>query len=638
MSGLTPSAMFIYYLNKRFKSNGVFVACLSRLFFVIIPTCVQKAGNDKNNMTEDMNRRPDNVMDKGKPIERRLLHERIGGQITGFINLLESYNGKLPAERQRCPEDYAYLRNFFPDFVSDRNARAEEVNTDEYKETLKVAEKLLPMTPFSVMCMDGRVKPIHVFGFSAGVGGSIRVPGGLLKEFFRGKDGELALDGKSNFAELLAEALKRNSSSLAEIFDSHYACAARKGEEQSRGGIPDDEGLYSDVLHKKEMVQATRKFILENYDGDSTQVALIQSSFNPITGFLYMGLETDAALAFAREEAGRKEVEKAAAEGRAPETAVPAYSKDVLAKLIDEGKIISTGALIDHPLIRKAFDDHFFAVSWKNNYVDTATRFWTGLSEMKDDLLPLFEDSLKRIYPELAIANKKTKKELEERAMLLMSNAYNAYLHNSDHSESAYLAMDDHAYEKEKHYEYDAHIEQGIKISEGGYPPYDIPMFVIFSGDEDNMPANIELASGIVRDNRIKGRVDYEKAGYGCAEDFAKAPVAIVMQEIVRDTRLTEADWETLEQIDWGDLPDKEWDKMTPAEFANYLAGKGTDRPISLTLANSLENLRRKMAKIFDKNSVTSAHLIEQLKVVLPVICDQDRKTHAVIPFVKLGY
>jgi hypothetical protein len=74
---------------------------------------------------------------------------------------------------------------------------------------------------------------------------------------------------------------------------------------------------------------------------------------------------------------------------------------------------------------------------------------------------------------------------------------------------------------------------------------------------------------------------------------------------------------------------------MSTEEFTEYVEQKGK---LANSLTNGLERLRRKMSIIFAKNSVTAAHLIDQHKVVLPVICDKDRETHAVIPFVKLGY
>lgn len=548
------------------------------------------------------------------------LPERIEKQISSFLDYLEAYNSKLPPERQRSSEGYAFLRYFFPAFVSDRNKRADEVNSLENKTIIKFGEEKLPMTTLSVMCMDGRVKMIHVFGFSAGIGSSLRVPGGLLKEFIRGKDGQLMLEEDSNFAQLVNSAVVKNKY-LAEVFDSHWGCAARKAEESARGGFPEDLGLFSDVLHKREMVGATKKFILKKH-GDINQITLIQTTFNPITGYLYMGLETSSALEFAKKFAEKK-------------ATAPVFSKPVIKALINDGLIISTGHLISNQSLRKILNKHLFEISWKKNYLKTAKNFWKDIGLMKDEVFPILTRSLISIYPELASADKNTQRELEERAMLLLCNTYNAYLHNHDHNEIEYLGEDDREYEKKEHYEYDEHIEEGIKVSEGGYPPYEIPMFVIFSGDRKNMPGNIELASGIVRDNRLKEHVKDKSESYKNPSDFARAPVPVVMQEIIRDQRLTKDDWAALENIDWSDLTELDWDMMSAKEFADYIEKKGK---LSIAIANGLERLRQNMITVFDRDALTAAHLIDQFKVVLPVVCDQDRETHAIVPFIKLGY
>lgn len=565
-----------------------------------------------------------------RKVKASLLSERISGQVTSFVDALRNYNSTFPSQRQHRPEDYKFLKIFFSDFINDRNHRADEVNSPEYKKVLEIANSLLPMTPLGVMCMDGRVKLIHVFGFSAGIGSSIRAPGGLLKEFVRGREGRLTLADDSNFAELLDEALRRNDA-LVEIFDSHWGCAARKNEETARGGQPEDAGLYSDIVHKKEMVSAAKAHILEEKESfGKHQIIFAQTTFNPLTGFSYMGLETDKALRRAKDFVKNK----ARKNGINPESAVPVYSKEVMGSLVGDGLIISTGQLIGNDIIKEKLDQNFFNISWKRDYIKTATQFWKGVSNIKDDLLAIFKQSLKSIYPELSHEDKRTKKELEEKAMLLLCNTYNGYLHNKSHVEMEYLSIPDEEYESKGHYEYDHHSEEGIKVSEGGYPPYEIPMFVIFSGDLQNVPSGIEMASGIVRENRAKERIKDSSGTYSNSEEFATAPVPVVMQEIVRDTRLTEQDWKVLEETNWSDLP-VDWDTIAQVKFAVYLQKKGK---FSIALANAVENLRNKMRAVFDPNAPTAAHLIDQYKVVLPLICDQDRKTHAIIPFVKLGY
>jgi hypothetical protein len=584
---------------------------------------VKVAINAKNNMRE---RDPHGKRGNHNESQQHVPSEKFRAQVDSFVGKLEGFNDKLPQERQRSPEDFAYLRQFFPDFIEDRDRRAEEVSSDEYKEVVEISEKLLPLVPYFVMCMDGRVKPVHAFGFTARIGGSIRTPGAVLKGFYRNSDGELQLDENSDFAEHLVEASKRNNGRMAEIFDAHYACAARKKEEASRGLSPGDAGLFQDVFLKKEMVSATRKFVSERY-GDSSAAAFIQTTFNPITGFLYMGLETDEAMVFAREFATKK----AAAERKPVEVV---YSKEVLKALIQNGLMISTAALSENPTVRRAFDEHFFNIDLENDYVNGARKLWLGLASMKNSLLPIFEESLLRIYPELNNNSDTVRQDLEERAMLLLCSAYIGYLNNPKHDVIRFLEMTDKEYEKEHNYAYDGHTEEGVLISEGCHPPYDITMFVIFSGDENDISAGTEFASEIVRGNRLMGRVENGASGFENKQKFTEAPVPVVMQEIIRDGRLTEDDWDALRQIDWSDLPNN-WDTMSTDAFAKYVERKGK---LPNSLSSGLERLRRRAARIYAKDSVSATHLSELCETVLPIVSREDRETQAVIPLVKLGH
>lgn len=560
--------------------------------------------------------------------ERQFLPERTGLQIDSFIDLLEGYNDKLPLERRRTPEDYAYLRNFFPAFVADRNKRAAEVKSDEYREIVAQVKENLPLATLAVMCMDGRVKMIHAFGFSADIGSAKRQPGGILKEYYRDEAGSMRLDPDSKFAAQLDTVLRKNEF-VAEVFDSHYGCAARESEEKARGRKLKDGGLFSDVLHKREMVRATREYV-QVVHPDSDKLSLIQTTFNPKTGYMYMGLETDRSLEFAQEHAKHKSKRSRGM------VANPVYSKEVLEKLIDQGLIISTGKLIEDPEIRQAFDANYFQISWKDNYVDSAKNFWNGIFSMREKVLPIIKAHLERIYPQLSERGELAERELEERAILLLSNAFNAYLHNPEHVESDYLRMSDKDYGEKKQYVFDTHREEGVKISRGGHPVYDIAMLVIDSEDDvAGLPVDVEFGGGIVRENRELGRIIDRFGVYESVEDFVAGPVPVVMQEIITDDRLSEKDWEALNEIDWSWIKDINWDSMTSAQFLDLLQEKAL---LQNSIANAVDNLRINMATIFNPKSVSAAHLVDQYKVALPIICGPDRETHAVIPFVKLGY
>jgi hypothetical protein len=220
---------------------------------------------------------------------------------------------------------------------------------------------------------------------------------------------------------------------------------------------------------------------------------------------------------------------------------------------------------------------------------------------------------------------------LKERAMLILTNAYNAYLHHTTDPNTEGKQDNLHALHQ---YRYGQHEEEGIKVSEGGYPPYEISMFVLNDGNIATLPQDIELASSIVRSNRRDGRVADRWNLSDGSNDFAKAPVPIVIQEIVRDERLTKDDWNELKKIDWNDIYTLPWDSMTDGQFDTYLEKKGK---LTQSLANAIKKIRRKLIALYDPEVATSAHLIEQYKTIIGIVCDHERRTHIVIPFVKLG-
>lgn len=564
-------------------------------------------------------RTPEHLLGMTQAEYTKFLPEHIPGQVNNLINLYKRYNEMLPPMLRQRPEDLDSHGVFYLSFAVDRNRRSQETSTSEYKETVEFANSLLPADTLMVLCMDGRVKLIHTNGFSAGVGSSIRTAGGMLEGFEEG-EGYLNLVEGSEFSRLLDRKMGENSTKpINENFDSHMTCAARIGEEDATGNNPEsDAGLYRDVQHKRRMIEATREYLLANHPDAKRGVILTQTTFNPTTGYMYMGLETDAALRFAAEQAGDDKYAE--------------FSKDVTRELISKEKIISTGALVGEPLIKEAFDRNSFKADWRKNYVGTAANFWKGISALKEELMPLLSERVISVYPNLARHTQLAQKELEQRCMLLLTNAFNTYLHNPTHEEERYLKMTDHEYEEEGHYPYGIHNEEGVKVSEGGHPPYDITMFVVYPGDSDS----VETAARIVRTNRFNGRVKDISGLY--SDDlvgFAKSPVPVVMQEIVRETdmlRVPENQWEVLRNTDWSDMP-ADWDAIDKTKFDEYIASKGID---SHLVAKHIHALRDKMIASYTHKKL-GQHLRQLYKTVMPIICNKDRETQAVIPFVKVG-
>lgn len=524
-------------------------------------------------------------------------------QIDEFIDNLKSYNVKVAFPRDE--KDYGFLKDFYTRFFEDRNKRALEVSSQAYKEVRKIANEQFPSVTLWNLCMDGRVLAVLINGSSAGVGSSVRVPGGLLREFVYGDDGKLFLLEDSNFAFILRRALKKfKTKKIFEVFDSHVGCAARKAEEMAHGKMPSDAGLIMDVLYKKQMAEATIEFVKKQFDED-IKVVPIQTSFDPHSGFMYMGLETKKALAYAKNHGNE-------------------YTEHVLHDLVKNNLILYAEDLIRRRGLDKVFGKYAFSLDWKDQYLKSSKTFWINVASMKDEALPQIKEEVLKIYPELRENTQDAKDELEERAMLLLTNAYSGFLNNK---------MQD-VHEEEHHaYPYGVHREEGIKVSEGGYPPYEISMFVVFSLDTENLPANIELAAGLVRANRREERVKDRSQTYSDSHEFAQAPVPVVVQEIIRE-QISEGEWESVSKIDWSDMP-YTWDSMPAQEFFEYLQKKGN---MSIAVANGINNLRERMAVLYKPEQPTSGHLIQHYKVAMPVVVGANRKSYFILPFVKLGF
>lgn len=534
------------------------------------------------------------------------LPDSLKTQLTKFIGDLKAYNAKR--EYPRPEKDYRFLHDFYTRFFADRNKRADEVISSDYSRVKEIANAQFPATTLWNLCMDGRVLAVLINGASAGVGSSIRVPGGILREFVYGTNGKLTLIENSNFAFIMRRALKRfKTKKIFEVYDSHVGCAARKGEEMSHGKIPEDAGLLADVIYKKQMAEATIAFVQKHFS-DSIWIVPIQTSFDPHSGFMYMGLETDAALAYAQEHGGE-------------------YTEEVIRELVEKERILSTEYLISQTGLENIFKKYVFPLEWQKKYSESARIFWENIEAFKNDAMPLFTKAVLTVYPHLKTENPEMQDELKERALLLLTNAYSGYLHNKQH-----IGTGTESNERYR-YPYGVHREEGIKVSEGGYPPYEISMFVVFSLDIKNLPANIELAAGLVRSNRREKRVYDRSETYKSTEEFVEAPVPVVVQEIIRE-KVTDEEWEELGKVEWKDLPHN-WNTLSDKEFFTYLQRKTN---MSIAVANGINRLRERMAFLYDPEHPTSGHLVQQYKVALPVVVGINRKNYFIIPFVKLGF
>lgn len=553
-------------------------------------------------------------------LKEKLYPPTLERQVRRFIDDKKEINAKKPEHARRDERNYAYLEDFFEKLFTERNIRTYEVESEEYQAVRKLANQQFPVRPYWNLCMDGRVLSVLTNGASSGIGTSTRVPGAMHREFVRGENGQTFLREHSTFAELLDSGLKKSpTGAIAEIFDSHIHCAAREAEENQAGKHPHDHGLMADVLSKKEMAQATEKYV-ERKHGENKRVIPIQTSFDPSSGFMYMGLETDSAMALARGFA-HAQADRA---GISKDKIKPEFTAEVLQHLVQDGGIISTADMVKDEQIKQVFDQYGnFTIDWQHNYVESAQKFWQGIDNMREVLLPRIENAVRSLYPTADDI------ETEERAVLLLTNAFSGYLHNKRSHEDADTSDNGT-------YGYGLHKEQFIKIYEGGQPPYDISAFVL-NPDLKDLPANIELAASLVRKNRLDGRVTDASGNFADNEEFREAVVPIVVQEIVREP-LKEDEWQELAEIDWYDenhpFP-KNWDRMTDNEFNDFLLEKGVH---NLGVAKGINNLRRRMSILYDPDLPTANRINEQYKVALPTISGKNRRNYFIVPFTKQGF
>jgi hypothetical protein len=534
--------------------------------------------------------------------------ERIMPQAKHLLDNLEQVNKTRMYPRP--PEEFEFLADFTQRYVNERFQRSLDVDSAEVREAADIANKMFPYPVYGVMCIDGRCQPPLVAGMMAKFGGFMRLPAADMNEFVMGRDGHLALLKKSHFAHQMDLTMNKHDVKV-ELLDSHIACAARQLEEQtSTGLVPEDKGLMADVERKKEIGIALRNYVKERHPGK--HVLPIQFSFDVHNGFGYMGLETEPALKYAHQHGG--------------------FTHDVLDHLYANGKIISTEKLVKLPEVNAAFQkwatsfdlnkdttEGGLNFDWSNRYRETANGYWKAINAMKNDLLPLIIDELLEIYPELRGKEEIVKKEVEERAMLIMANAFSGYLHNH------------------KKYQYAAHDESCVVVTEREHGPFaGDNSFIVFSLDLKNMPHNVVFASSIVRSNRKDGRIkDSQYQGEKELPDYVKAPVPVVVHEIIRD-EIKPSVWQMLETVDWSDLEEVRWRDLSTQEFLDYLTRKLPDIPLPLALG--IDRLRQKMTFLYNPEKESAKHFIDGNLAAIPMVVDKSRCPHGIIPFVKKGF
>lgn len=541
--------------------------------------------------------------------ERPRLPDTLVNSLRFVTEYWRQYNSQFDEgdPRRRPESDYTFIENFYTDFFGDRIARAKDVKSDRYKEVVsRVKSNVLPTPMYLVMCIDGRVIP-PMFGFTADTAGAMRVAAGEPSGFDSYADGSLFLDTNSDFAMTIADAAQRaEGNTIVENLDTHMSCLAGQ-DIQGKHPVFADGGLLANVHRRRQMIEASQDAValmkLEGKIGREKNVIFTQTIFNPEPGkgHLYMGAETDAALATGRDQGG--------------------YTEEVLDELAGQGVVISTRDIAMDPVISLLFEEQKFALNWKSphHYVESADKFWMGIETTQEEVLPLIKDRLLQIYPHLADGSSLHQQELDSRATLLHLNAFSYFLNSSHEVETTNGRHGSGALTE--------HIERGIKVSEGTHPPYETPMFAVYIKDKANLRANVQKARGLVVNNRKEGRIS----------DQETLPVPAVVKWIVRKEHpLSDEKWEEIASINFSDLPSQNWMEWSDNDMNDYLLDKGLDLGRYADVARGMNELRLSMKQLYS-DPETRDDLRANNIFALPVISDSSREPRMIMPFMYAG-
>lgn len=536
--------------------------------------------------------------ESGQDVKIALEHPDTVPGLIAFLNALNHGSRAI-----LTPKNLAYLKVFLTDVVEERNRRAEEIQSPEIAKAAALANAYFPLTPYAIMCIDGRVTITYRWGMFGGMkAGSVQIPAGdSTTDFLRDeKTGELFLDPSSKLARTISDAQDRpGTGSIVELLDSHTHCAARKDSEKKVGRPIKDDGLMQDVIRKKDMAQAMRDF------GKKKQgkgVMPIQGSFDPHTGFAYVGLESDQALEYAKKHGG--------------------FTEAVLGQLIADGVILSSKSLAeefneDFEVAWKSFETEF---SWETNYKKTALQLWTEITKMSSKLLPLVEKKIQDVYS-------LTKgQELDMRARLLLASAFNSFCNthvSSSNPDGKYHAAE--------------HQESFISVTRRDFGPFEKYMGFRVSEDIERLPEMVTFAAGIVRTNRAKGRVK-KPDQYRTKAEFIAAPVGTFVKELLVDPKITAQHWESFTKLDWSFLEQIDWMTLSDRDFQAALQGKNPDIIVPTALSVAILNLREKMKALYNPADASANMLVEGNIVAVPIITDGNRRLRVVVPFFKRGY
>lgn len=603
------------------------------------------------------------TVEAGRP---ELTPQSLTDQVAFILDRNQAFNNSIEGDTKRPDSHYEYLRRFFKGFFEDRIKRSREIKSDRYQEEVvtKFQSNILSNRPiFVIGCIDGRDIAVHK-GLPADTVATYRVAGGDPAGFGRNGKGVYELDVRSNFYQELKQEMQTSESKVHGVYwgGAHIGCAAGEGKQGSVGAAS-DFGLLLAMQDRVQMVNATKRAIVEDGDLKGRTAIFMPHVFNVNNGHTYWGLERPEALDAAKARGGA--------------------TIEVLDQMAEEGIIISSKHLVQtNEQVQDIFKRHVMRLDWENEYTETGGQFTDNSILIKQELRQVMKDIVGKLYPrpkaptgDLKTGTGKLQmdeylresnlydQEMEMRAVGLMQSAYAGFLNNLPHDTATFDFSDKQLreWQEGEHYRYKKHIEEGIKASAGIYPPYNNEMFAVAVG-EPRLPGNVKIANGIVRKDRASG--DVTDPVLNDPVEFSHAPVPLVVKELAET--ISNPDWERYQQIDFSDLVDLNWNDWTIAEHMKYLSDKGVEVPDQVTrylrsegspseisdrkfkkflksfdiklppMVGALERLRKDMARLYE-DTETRDLLVDNHILAIPAVGDDKREPRIVVSYIKLG-
>jgi hypothetical protein len=406
---------------------------------------------------------------------------------------------------------------------------------------------------------------------------STKSPAGDLLDFTADLDGSPRILPGSPFTAVLESAWGEQEE-VCEVLDTHRWCAALFRE---YGDHPDG-GLYAGVLRKKVMAAAMGNFAKQQ----GTRLVPIHTTYDPRTGFILMGLETDRALAAANAAGG--------------------YTDEVLDKLRREGSVLSGASLAR--LFEQAFMIRFRSFrskfSLRKNYAESIHEVWKAIHELQPALRKPTYSALKYAFPHLNEACHE--KELMTRTGLLLANAFMGFLYS--------VVADTFPYQH--------HTEAVVALT--GYAKIG-PFAVVESAEISPFSKTVAddvlfAVQGLIRPNRAAGRVPDIPVG---------APVLAIGKEKARKP-VQEETWQRIQETDWSWISGLPMD-ISADEFMRAVCGRHP--AMTDAVGHAFFRVQQGLGKLLDPSQRVYGHILQGRIVPVAMVVDHEVKPRLVFPF-----